>query len=81
MITRSRPQVVDPQINRPQLAKTVEALNGRFVHVSRADCRHYGDTGHGVQSAANDPAVQPLGNEMTDQFWAHIDPSFHAACL
>ena len=80
-IAHRRPQVVDPQVNRSQLAEAVETLRGRFVHVARTDRRHHGDTGHRVQSRADDPAVKPVGNKVTDQFRAHVDLSFYAACL
>ena len=74
-------QIVDTQIDGAQLAKAVQALQRRLVHVACAYGGHDGQPAHGVQAGADDAAVDPVESEVPHQLRAHVDARDYAGRL
>ena len=70
-LAEGRAQVVDAQVDRAELAEAAQPLGRRLGHVARADRRHHGEAGHGVERRADDAAVQALVRVVADQVGPH----------
>jgi hypothetical protein len=66
-------QVVDAQVDGPELAEALQPLLRRFVHVARADGRHHGQPAHRVEPRADHAAVQAVECVVADEFALHGD--------
>ena len=73
MAANAGAQIINAQINRAQLAKAVQALLGRLVHMARANRRHHRQGAHPIQSGTDDAAVDTVVGVVADQLGLHIN--------
>ena len=66
-------QVVDAQVDGAELGEAVQALLGRFVHVTRADGGHAGQAAHGVEPGADHAAVDAVIAVVAHELVPHVD--------
>ena len=73
MVADAGPQVIHPQVNRAKFGKALQPLQGRLVHVARANGRHHGQPAHRVESGADNAAMNTVVGIVADQFMAHVE--------